>query len=357
MSWDNVTGVSTAYIWTDNPDMTQAYLFANGNHQVKVTVGVSFNLQGEGPTEDEVKAAISLLNYNTGAEISHLKPVGQGEYLSVYLPNMPEQPKAMADSSGKAYQYEFDYYLSSDSDINSGFSSEQVAVLISYTNADGKSEYSTASDSSRQSYVAVAVYPPKKYGMLNSGMTPVSLEVKNDNFQVTIETISSYLNHFYEPTAKLYNLRIDDSYFRLIKFIASNTPLIPSAFMQHIVNDNTDKTDKDAHDYTVSHSFLPQENPVYSDYIDYQSKLKLVNADGVDLIDYTANFEQGGGEVLFAQITQRLDYHVNSDSIGPMSNAGGQATLTAYDQFGNPVNIVVQGDGGGDGNLKLESVN
>jgi len=333
--------------------MAQAYLFANGNHQVKVTVGVGFNLQGEGPTEEEVKAAISLLDYNTGAEISHLKSVGQGEYLSVYLPTMPEQPKAIADSNGKAYQYEFDFYLSSDSSINPNFSSENVAVLVSYTNADGNVEYSTASGSSWQSYVAVTVYPPKKYGMFNSGMTPVSFEVKNSDFQIDFEVVSGWLNHAYEPSATLYNLRIDDSYFRFSKFMVTNTPLAPQAFLQHNIEDDEEN---DSYWYTVSQSFLPQENSLYSSNVKYQAEMMLRSEDGWDLIKYTANFDQGGGEILFAQIKQQLVYVKDDNGPGPISNAGGQATFTAYDQFGNPVNIVVQGEGD-DANLKLESVN
>ena len=352
MSWDNVTGVSIAYIWTDNPDMTQAYLFANGNHQVKVTVGVSFNLQGEGPTEEEVKAAIFLLDYNTGAGISHLKSVGQGEYLSVYLPTMPEQPKAIADSNGKAYQYEFDFYLSSDSSINPNFSSENVAVLVSYTNADGNVEYSTASGSSWQSYVAVTVYPPKKYGMSDSGRTPVSFDVKNSDFQIDFEVVSGWLNHAYEPSATLYNLRIDDSYFRFSKFMVTNTPLAPQAFLQHNIKDDEEN---DSYWYTVSQSFLPQENSLYSSNVEYHAEMMLRSEDGWDLIKYTAKFDQGGGEILFAQIKQQVVYVKDDKGPGPISNAGGQATLTAYDQFGNPVNIVVQSDGGGDANLKLES--
>ncbi|WP_312229317.1 hypothetical protein [Pseudescherichia sp.] len=348
MSWDNVTGVSTAYIWTDNPDMTQAYLFANGNHQVKVTVGVSFNLQGEGPTEDEVKAALSLLNYNTGTGISHLQSVEQGEYLSVYLPNMPEQPKAMADSSGKAYQYEFDYYLSSNSDINPNFSSEQVAVLISYTNADGKTEYSTASDSSRQSYVAVAVYPPKKYGMPNSGLTPVIFTIIDDQFKIDETLVSGWINHLYEPSATLYGIRIDDSYFIFSQFKVDNSLLAPNAFIQHTITNFSDDND---YNYVFAHSFFPQENHLYLDN-EYDASMYIMSSDSEILVEYTGHFTQQSGEILIARIYNEVIYAKGGpDAIASSNN---KANITAYDQFGNAMDILI--DGHGDGYPELVSV-
>lgn len=168
MSWDNVKGVSSAQIWTDNPDMTQAYLFANGNHQVKLTVGLSFTLSNAtqpGPTEDEVKAALTLIDYETAAELSHLKIGEKGGYAYVYQPNSPTAIKSLPvrDASNLgAYQYELDYYLSSDSTFNSNYASEKVALLLTYTGSTGTEiDYRTSSGSKSQSYVAVTVYPPK----------------------------------------------------------------------------------------------------------------------------------------------------------------------------------------------------
>lgn len=335
MSWDNVTGVSTAYIWTDNPDMTQAYLFANGNHQVKVTVGVSFNLQGEGPTEDEVKAAISLLNYNTSAEISHLKPVGQGEYLSVYLPNMPEQPKAMADSSGKIYQYEFDYYLSSDSDINPNFLSEQVAVLISYTNADGKSEYSTASGSSWQSYVAVAVYSPKKYGMINSTSTPIVLKLKDDKPDSRVVANVDYVKDAKISSTKVYSLRIDDSYFRIVTLNASDTVATNNGFYRD--GSKNGGVQSGYQPYNIHESYLIADNKVNQGRKSYTSTFYIVPGENEAYWFSTqVNIHQEPNEIIFVSFSGSA-----SSSTGTFTNDHSSADFTVYDQFGNQLNITV----------------
>jgi len=354
MSWNNVKGVSAAKIWTDNPDITKAYLFANGNHQVKLTVAVSFvlsNTAEAGPTEDEVKAAITLIDYQTAAGLSHLKTGDKGAYAAVYQPNSPVTIKAVEDSNTGAYQYEFDYYISSDSTINASYMSEEVALLISYTGSDGKPvSYSTASGSKSQSYVAVTVEPPKKYGMSGSNMTPVVFNTLDDKFQASATTVSSWINHLYETSAILYSLRIDDSYFKIINFITTNTPESPNACLQHTISNFSDDND---YEYVFAHSFLIANKPLLATLNVYSTNLDIMSSDSWILIEYSGQVSQSPGELIFAYINSHMIYAKGGP--GPIAESSGPATLTAYDQFGNDTDIVINSDD--NGYPKLASVN
>ncbi|WP_312268250.1 hypothetical protein [Pseudescherichia sp.] len=355
MSWDNVKGVSAAQIWTDNPDITQAYLFANGNHQVKLTVGLSLSLANAtqpGPTEDEVKAALSLIDFDTGAGLSHLKTDDKGSYSYVYLPTMAREvnppPVSDANNTG-AYQYEVDYYISSDSTINADYASEKVALLLSYTDVNNKEiEYYTASGSKSQSYVAVTVYSPKRYGMVGSTMTPVIFEILNDQLKIDQTQVSGWVNHLYEPSAILYGIRIDDSYFRFSQFKVSNTALAPNAFIQHIITNFSDNND---YSYVFAHNFLPQENKLYFGG-DYDATMNIMSSDSWVLVGYKSKFTQQPGQILIGRIYNELIYAMGGP--GPIASSNNSARITAYDQFGNAVYIAV--DGQGDGYPALTSV-
>ena len=356
MSWDNVKGVSVAQIWTDNPDMTQVYLFANGNHQVKLTVGLSFTLSNTtqpGPTADEVKAALSLVDYETGAGVRFVKTGAKGSYDYVYQPNMPETINILSASDTSnpgAYQYELDYYVSSDSTINANYASEKVALYLSYINSSGtKVDYYTSSGSKSQSYVTVTVYPPKTYGMADSAIMLVIFTTIDDQFQIDKTQVSGWVNHLYAPTVTLYGIRIDDGYFRFSKFKVDNSLQAPNAFIQHTVSNSSDNND---YNYVFAHSFLPQESHLYSDE-KYDASMNIMSEDNWTLVEYTGHFNQQSGEILIARIKNEVIY--TKGGPGAIADSKNIATITAYDQFGNEVNIVV--DGNGDGYPELASVN
>ncbi|WP_312669959.1 hypothetical protein [Pseudescherichia sp.] len=340
MSWDNVKGVSAARIWTDNPDTTQAYLFANGNHQVKLTVGLSLvlaNTTQPGPTEDEVKAALSLIDFNTGAGISHLKTGDKGEYGYVYLPNMPEQIKALpvSDASNPgAYQYELDYYLSSDSTVNANYASETVALLLSYTDVNGnKIHYQTGSGSNSQSYVAVTVYPPKKYGVAGSSSTPVIIEIKDDQPQCSY----SYSTPLQNLAVHTCNLRIDDGYFRIIKFQADSGTESNNPFYRHGTNVAPGGI---AYDETweTNEGFLPVENKLNQGRVSYKSTLSIIYDDeNRYFFNITVPVEQEANEIIFIHFYAIIN---PPDDTG-FDNKIDTASLSALDQFGNKFYIEV----------------
>ena len=361
MSWDNVKGVSVAQIWTDNPDMTQVYLFANGNHQVKLTVGLSFTLSNTtqpGPTADEVKAALSLVDYETGAGVRFVKTGAKGSYDYVYQPNMPATINVLSASDTSnpgAYQYELDYYVSSDSTINVNYASEKVALYLSYINSSGtKVDYYTSSGSKSQSYVAVTVYPPKKYGMSGSNMTPVVFNTLNDNPSYTTDK-SSFVDTFIVHSVQVYGLAIDDSYFRFVNYQAPNTRLSPAQFRQ-IIQD--DYSAGDTPGYKLSQGFLLKDNNVKSMGESYSALVGVMDADTETgepngaIAELEVEVYQQFGQIIFINFDADVSwFNTYGDKLFKESAS---AKFTAFDQFGNPANIEV--GAGNSPTLALSSV-
>lgn len=359
MSWNNVKGVSSAQIWTDNANMSQAYLFANGNHQVKLTIGVSLTLSDPtqpGPTEDEVKTALSLINFETGADLSFLKPGNKGSYAYVYQPNVSEKVKSIeVTSDSSTYQYEFDYYVSSDSTINADYASEKVALLLSYTNASGdKIEYYTASGSKSQSYVAVTVYPPKKYGMLGSTMTAVIF--KNFDAQPNYTSdISSFVDTFIVHSVYIYGLAIDDPYFRFVSYQAPDTRLSPTPFRQIIEsNYSTGQTPG----YRLSQGFLLKHNDVKSMGKSYIADVAVMEKDTEknepdgEIAALHVTVYQSTGQIIFINFDVDVSWTNNQNDT--LFKESASAKFTAYDQFGNSAHIEV--GAGNSTTLSLSSV-
>lgn len=351
MSWNNVKGVSSAQIWTDNPDMTQAYLFANGNHQVKLTIGISLTLNEAaqpGPTEDEVKTALSLINFETGAGLSFLKTGNKGGYAYVYQPNTPEKVKSIeATSDSSAYQYEFDYYLSSDSTINANYASEIVALMLSYTDASGnKIEYYTASGSKSQSYVAITIYPPKKYGIADSASTPVIISKKDDKLTYTNTSGEIPSNE----TVSAWSLKIDNGYFRIVSLKSSTSVRSPNPFTRHA----TDVSKSGAGYYPIwrtYEAFLPSENRVNQGSTSYDTNLSITYSDyDYTYLTLTAKVYQEPNEIIFIHFSGDID---DSGSSSGFINDIGTASLCVVDQFGNESNIVVSESSSG---LSIDNV-
>ena len=346
MSWNNVKGVSSAKIWTDNPDMTQAYLFANGNHQVKLTAAVSFTLTDatqSGPTEDEVKTALSLIDFETGAGISRLNTGDKGQYSYVYLPSMPTVIKAIEASDVGSYQYEFDYYVSSDDTINASYASEKVALFLSYTSASGsKVEYNTASGSKSQSYVAVTVYPPKKYDVAGSSSTPVIIHVKDDRLEYSNVVNSGTVSN--ESVAS-WSLRIDDGYFR-IKSLQSSDAQDSLPFARH-----AETASGYENGWSMAETFFPSENEVDNGRASYSAYLSITYDDPDDYFFHVnATVHQEANEIIF--IYFKADYS-NPKNEGFREKEDGTASLTAFDQFGNKFSATVSKTSGG---LNITSV-
>ncbi|ECO2450627.1 hypothetical protein FY203_22140, partial [Salmonella enterica] len=180
MSWENVAGLSKIQIWAEScssSDGDEAFLFVNDNHQILITVGVSLALyetSKAGPTLEEVKSAISLIDNSDGDALKFLVEGDAGDYISVYDPSHVNAQKI----NNSNFQYQFKYYLSSNKTINPNVSSEEVSAKISYKNSDGSFIYDMSSqgDYSIKDYVKVTMFAEKEYGLKGSGKTTVTLE-------------------------------------------------------------------------------------------------------------------------------------------------------------------------------------
>jgi len=338
MSWDNVEGVSSVQIWTDNPDMTQAYLFANGNHQVKLTIGVSLSLSGEGPTYEEVKTALSLIDFETGAGISHLKTGDKGEYAYVYQPNEVSSVKVLdTDASGTgAYQYEVDYYLSSDSTINENYASEKVALLLTYIDGNGnKIDYQTASGSKSQSYVAVTVYPPKKYGLPNSNSTSVTLSLLDDKPDHKVIDIYQYVQEVSECHVKIFKLYIDDSYFRIIYLEGSDEIFTGNPFN---IKGSKTTTPYPYDEFRVAEHYICKDNRVNQGTSSYSTQFNFMyNITGINFFTGEVSIYQQPNDIIFLRVWADV-YAINEN----YSDHSGSLSFSAYDQFGNKMDIEVK---------------
>ena len=354
MSWNNVKGVSSAQIWTHNPDMTHAYLFANGNHQVKLTIGISLTLNEAtqpGPTEDEVKTALSLINFETGAGLSFLKTGNKGGYAYVYQPNTPEKVKSIeATSNSSAYQYEFDYYVSSDSTLNANYASEIVALMLSYIDASGnKIEYYTASGSKSQSYVTVTVYPPKKYGTENSNMTLIRLILKDDKLKPQAESYdpNTYSVNLDSAEFETHSLRIDDPYFRLIAISDQSDVTSDYGYYRDGTHENVDAASTQGyfmHDY-----YLPTGNNLNQGSISFSAHLYVNLNSSANIFSFTVDVHQEPNEIILVSYSGHVEF-IN----GNFENNHNTFLFTALDQFGNPINIDLGADADGP---KINSIN
>lgn len=348
MSWDNVTGVNDFKIWTDNPDTTQAYLFANGSHQVKLNARISFSGSSAdlvGPTEEEVKAALSLIDYTTGADLSHLNVVDKGEYTSVYLQDIPMAVKPIPDVAPDEVSlfftptYEFEFYVSSDSTINSNYASESVALLVSYIDSSGTQKTFTSASGGKESYVTVTVYPPKKYGVAGSASTPVIIELKDDKLPYTYD----YSHRVDDLTVSAWSLRIDDSYFRIVKFQAASGVQSNEPFYRHGKNVQSGGIAYDE-DWETKETFLPTENKVNQGHLAYDSTLEIIYDDAEKyFFKITVTVHQEANEIIF------INFYavILPPSDSGFDNKTDTASLSAYDQFGNKFTVEVSNNGSG----------
>lgn len=361
MSWDNVTSVYSAKIWTDNPNTTQAHLFANGNHQAKLTVRLIFNVvdaNQPGPTQDECKAALSLVDYQTGADLSFLKVGDKGEYTCVYQENMPAAITPLPEADNQmatpphSGSYEFDLYVSSDSTINANYAAENVALFISFIDASGTEITYNTTANGKPSYVAVTVHPPKKYAMPGSGLVPFILYeqdskphyVKDDYGVVSKDSIDNMV---------VYGLRIDDPYFIITHYEASNTASSPTAFRQIIISNNSEGSQ---YSYHLVQGYLPLQNNVKEKNYSYTTLLGIegYTSSGAtaDLTSYNVDIYQMSGVIIFVNIEAEIAWDFYG--AGDLVKSSASAKLVVFDQFGNQANVEV--GAGKDSPLTLSSV-
>jgi len=236
MSWDNVSAVHTIKIWTDYSDSTQGHLFVNDNHQLKLYAGIDFDLNAgttEGPTDDEVRSAITLVNNINGGPLKYLTIVDKNNYNAVYDP-YHTQAVDQDDTSNVddgVYDNVITFYVSSPLSVNAEAYSESVALTLEYhgTNPDGTAKdifVDTSAAAEKGGFatsVSVVCYPAKLYGNKGENRTCItysSTEVAEDDCWDVDD------GHYNHDNDQFHVIRfyIDDPYFKLFYFDGCTEP-------------------------------------------------------------------------------------------------------------------------------------
>ena len=358
MSWNHVLDVKNIKIWTDYSDSTQGHLFVNDNHQLKLNVGISFTLdtgETEGPTEDEVHSALSLINNQDSGPLKYLSIVEAGRYTSVYDPNhVSIDPQNDIDDG--IYDFVFTYYVSSPSNLNAETHSESVALRVEYpqTNADGTTtvvvkETSAKGNYYTKTYVTVLCYAPMLYGNSGENRKVISLGHKtvadSDCFDV-----EGHFNHSGD-NFKVYWLYIDDPYFKIFYFDGCNEPdenIVHDAF--YILKEYS----KPRWDH-IFNSFFPA---IKCGELTYDVKI-AVRSDPNHAYDVivTENItvHQEENQITF------LTGFSSAEALREATDVNKYVYVRLYDQFGNNSYIVVgttyyYSSSSDNGYIKLESV-
>lgn len=337
MSWDNVLDVKNIKIWTDYSDSTQGHLFVNDNHQLKLNVGISFTLdtgETEGPTEDEVHSALSLINNQDSGPLKYLSIVEAGRYTSVYDPNhVSIDPQNDIDDG--IYDFVLTYYVSSPSNLNAETHSESVALRVEYpqTNTDGTTtvvvkETSAKGNYYTKTYVSILCYPPKLYGAQGQNRTNILCS----NIQVDSNGKNSDDNYTHTDSAfYVISLYVDDPYFRLFYSDGAQDPDPDRDVEPFTVDVSAD----DGHWNYVYDSYFPN---IKGGEMNYTVRAVIrFNAEQNDHV-YIAHVDvqQKENQITLVHIHTYAE-HIADEDLEDMIK---YIYIRVYDQFGNSASVV-----------------
>ncbi len=336
MSWDNVSSVKTIRIWTDYSDSTQGHLFVNDNHQLKLYVGIDFLLNEgttEGPTDDEVRNTITLVNNMDGGPLKYLTIVDENRYAVVYDPYYT-QAVDQDDTSNVddgVYDNVITFYVSSPSSVNTETFSESVALTLEYhgTNPDGTAKDIFADTSSVvekggfPTYVSVLCYPAKLYGNKGENRTCIT----SSSTEISGSKIDSNFDHS-EDKFKVYWFYIDDPYFQISYFDGGNesiddTPLNPYYIYKEYASAMWDR---------IYNAFFPNVQcgeKTYDVTIKVQSDLNHEY-----ILEEKITVNQKPNQIIF------LTSFMTVKSLNNYASVDKQIYLNIYDQFGNNAYVV-----------------
>lgn len=349
MSWNNVSDIKNIKIWTDYTDSTQGHLFVNDNHQLKLNVGISFTLKSgttEGPTEDEVYSALSLIDNQDSGPLKYLNIVEAGRYTSVYDPNHvninPEN-----DIDDGIYDFGFTYYVSSPVNLNAETRSESVALRVAYsiTNDDGTTTDVVKQTSAKgnyytKTYVSVICYPSILYGM--DGQNRKNIVSTNG-----IVSSATYHNVHYDTSGNqsyYITISINDSYFKLFYLDGAHEPEDVSTLTPQFINYTKDSPMWDH----VNNCFFPNIQCGEKKYTVTAEVRSNLSYDAYSpLFDADIPIDQKENQIIFVAVqtdAKRTDYNWTCNYY---------QYLNIHDQFGNSIYIIT---GFKDNNIHIKSV-
>ncbi|WP_312268248.1 hypothetical protein [Pseudescherichia sp.] len=340
MSWDNVSDIKNIKIWTDYSDSTQGHLFVNDNHQLKVNVGISFSLKSgttEGPTEDEVNSALSLIDNQDSGPLKYLTLSTEGKYTQVYDPNHVQSTPSQDSNSPEdgIYDFNFTYWLYSPTNINAECHSESVALRLAYNinNSDGTTtaivkETSIRGNYYTKTYVSVLCYPAKPYGMENENRTSL-MTVK------TLVSNATYYNAHYDnsgDTSYSVAISIDDAYFKIFYLDGAKEPDTLSTLKPLYISFYSDSPMWDH----VNNAFFPNIQCGEKNYTVTAAVRSNLSYDSYyQLFDVDIPINQKENQIIFTAV------HTDVKRTGYNQACNHYQYLMAYDQFGNSMYIVI----------------
>lgn len=326
MSWDNVINVNAFSIWTEissSDSQKNGHLFVNGRHQIKVTIGINFDLTDStlpGPTEDEVYTAISLVDDIDGNPLKYLNPGEPGNYTAIYDPALGSKSTSYPDVNTSEFQYELAYYLSSSETTNPDCDSEKVSAIIEYTiNGDKHTnDFTTNSTGDIKDSITVSCYPEKKYGTASSTTTPIVASFQDTNPTVNIYDVKDTHDH---DDYNVFSVFIDDDYFKIHDIdstVEPNTNLVPACYIQK----DYDTPMWDAIYNVCYPAFIPSEKT-------YTVTTKLYNSPDHVIYTVDVTVHAHANEVIF--ITCKSNVKSNKH----YTHVDNNQHLSIHDQFGN----------------------
>lgn len=341
MSWNNVSGIKNIKIWTDFSDSTQGHLFVNDQHQLSLNVGLSFNLKSgttEGPTEDEVKSALSLINNQDSGPLKYLVLADSaGRFNAIYDPYYPQAvPTADTDPVDDGiYDFQFTYIVSSPTSLNAKVYSESVALKLEYTitNSDGTTKQviqeTSAAGSATKTAVVIVCYPSVLYGKSGENrknLTFTSYTVADEDCW----DVEGHFNHSGDRF-KVFPLGIDDPYFKIFYFDGGAEPDSSIVHNPYFIRKEYSKVEWDH----IYNSFFPN---IKCGEFDFDVKISVRSDldDSHDVI-VTENItvHQQENQITF------LTGFSSAQSLNHEHNVSDRIYLRVYDQFGNNAYVVV----------------
>jgi hypothetical protein len=210
-------GISKFQIWTEacasSTDGSEAWLFVNGRHQVKVTVGLSLaknDDKGDLPSFDEVKNALALITNQNGNDLKYLTEGNAGAYTEVYEPNHANFQSMLKSAN---FDYEVEYYLSCDVAKNPNLASEEVSVKLTYT-----SSFDTVIVNDLS---ANGSFPQKAFIKIHCIREKINeLYITMDKADPQVEW--SFSTDHQKNYVDCYRLRYKDTYFHMIKYTSTS---------------------------------------------------------------------------------------------------------------------------------------
>ncbi len=339
MSWDNVSDIKNIKIWTDYSDSTQGHLFVNDKHQLKVNVGISFTLKSgttEGPTEDEVYSALSLINNMDSGPLKYLAITTEGDYIQVYDPTHVQSTPTdnTEDPSDGIYDFIFTYWLYSPTNINAEAHTETVALKLAYSDSKGNSyvkETSRTGNYYTKTFITICCYYSILYGTKDQNRIPVDvtyLQVATSDYK---NLNSGNFDHDGD-TYRNYWLYIDSSYFKIFKLEGGQDP------------QNNVSVDNDLRPFSI----LVQSQNVMSDWVydayfpnvkcgemQYDVSIKVMNGTDSAIYDVKVTVHQHENQITFITATT-VGKHLRDNGYqkDPLN-------IRFYDQFGNSAAVAI----------------